>query len=185
MTSQPPSQNSLVEQRVAIAAQNLLKRLPAANSASRLQAQRILQTVGSLSILEWRVLWDVYASGPLSIRDLALLQRTDHSQLSRALPAMQSKGLITMSKDAHDGRQTRVDLTPEGRAAYLHAAPAMKQRRDRLAEAFTQEELAQFIALFDRLDAFLQLPADRIAAGQATTPAPDLASAGDAAGTQD
>ncbi|TNJ44470.1 MarR family winged helix-turn-helix transcriptional regulator [Phaeobacter sp. B1627] len=141
---------------------NLFSRLPATYAASRLQGQRILQRASGLSIVEWRVLWDLSEAGPMTIRDLAEIQRIDHSQLSRALPAMRDKGYVTMARNGQDGRQVLVSLAPAGIAAYAQSAPVMKQRRDALKAAFTDEELKTFVGLLDRLEDFFRLPIDAI-----------------------
>ena len=137
---------------------NLFSRLPAVYSASRTQGQRCLQHGGGLSIVEWRTLWDLAEAGPMTIRDLADVQRADHSLVSRALPEMRKKGYVAMHRDARDGRQTIVDLTEKGRAAYETAAPIMRRRREALRKQFTEEELLTFVGYLDRLEAFLQTP---------------------------
>lgn len=147
---------------------NLFTRLPPVYAASRLQGQRLLQGAGGLSIVEWRVLWDLFEAGPMSIRDLAEIQRTDHSQLSRALPAMRDKGLVIMSRDSVDGRQMLVQLTDQGQAAYTLAAPVMKKRRDTLKDAFSDDEIDTFIGLIDRLETFLRTPIENILESEPT-----------------
>ncbi len=140
--------------------QNLFSRLPATYAASRTQGQRFLQHAGGLSIVEWRVLWNLTEAGPMSIRDMAEIQRTDHSLLSRALPEMRRKGFVTMERDPEDGRQMIVAIAPAGRAAYDFAAPIMQKRRDALRGAFSAEELATFVALLDRFEDFLRIPVE-------------------------
>ncbi|WP_290770863.1 MarR family transcriptional regulator [Hoeflea sp.] len=149
-----------ISQRREREEQNLFSRLPAAYAASRLQGQRVLQRAGGLSIVEWRVLWDLYEAGPMTIRDLAEIQRTDHSQLSRALPAMQKKQFVTMTRDSADGRQIVVALTETGRRAYETTAPTMKLRREALKAEFSPEEIATFVNLLDRFENFLRRPID-------------------------
>ncbi len=141
---------------------NIFSRMPAAYAASRSQAVKLLQRAGGLSVVEWRVLWDLSEAGPLSIREMAALQRVDHSQLSRALPGLQNKGLVILQRDATDGRQMNVTMTEAGQAAYAKAAPVMKQRRDGLRRVFSQQELEQFAGFFDRLEAFLRMPVDEL-----------------------
>ncbi|WP_168223033.1 MarR family winged helix-turn-helix transcriptional regulator [Oceanicola sp. D3] len=141
---------------------NIFSRLPAVYAASRKQGQRFLQIGGGISIVEWRVLWDLCEAGPMTIRDLAAIQRADHSLLSRALPEMKRKGLVNMARATQDKRQTIVEITPEGRAAYEEAAPVMALRRAALREVLGEEETRQFIALLDRVEAFLRTPADEI-----------------------
>jgi len=141
---------------------NVFARMPATYTASRKQGQRILQAAGGLSVVEWRVLWDLSEAGPMSIREMAEIQRIDHSQLSRALPNMRDKNLVVMRQSSDDGRQVVVDITPLGAKAYARAAPVMKRRRDALQSKFTEAELAQFISMLDRLEDFLREPIDKI-----------------------
>ncbi len=139
---------------------NVFARLPAIYAASRMQGQHLLQIGGGLSIVEWRVLWDLHEVGPMTIRDLASIQRADHSLLSRALPEIRRKGYVTMRRSNEDGRQTIVALTPAGREAYEQAAPIMKRRRAALREVFSERELTEFVGYLDRLEVFLRTPID-------------------------
>lgn len=140
--------------------QNIFARLPATYAASRKQGQQILKRAAALSIVEWRTLWDLAEVGPLTIRELALIQRTDHSLLSRALPDMRRKGLVEMRRDEEDGRQTIVELSTAGREAFDQAAPFMKRRREAMRAQFTPDELALFASFLDRFDDFLSQPID-------------------------
>ncbi len=141
---------------------NVFSRLPAVYAASRTQGQHLLQIGGGLSIVEWRTLWDLHEVGPMTIRDLASIQRSDHSLLSRALPDMRRKGYVTMNRSQEDGRQTIVALTQVGRDAYDRAAPTMARRRSALREVFTEQEVVEFVGYLDRLDAFLRVPVEEI-----------------------
>ncbi|MDE4174478.1 MarR family transcriptional regulator [Phaeobacter sp. PT47_59] len=137
---------------------NLFSRLPAVYAASRSQGQKFLQKGGGLSIVEWRTLWDLHEVGPMTIRDLATIQRADHSLLSRALPEMRRKGFVTMRRDVQDGRQTIVEIAEAGRAAYERAAPVMARRRAALRGVFSEEEIAAFVGYLDRMEEFLRIP---------------------------
>ncbi len=141
---------------------NVFSRLPAVYAAARTQGQNLLQIGGGLSIVEWRTLWDLHEVGPMTIRDLASTQRSDHSLLSRALPEMRRKGYVTMNRSQEDGRQTIVTLTQVGRDAYERAAPTMARRRAALREYFTEQELAEFVGYLDRLDTFLRMPIEEM-----------------------
>ena len=141
---------------------NVFARLPSIYAASRTQGQQLLQIGGGLSIVEWRVLWDLHEVGPMTIRDLASIQRADHSLLSRALPEIRRKGYVTMRRSEQDGRQTIVALSPAGRAAYNQAAPIMKRRRAALREVFSGRELTEFVGYLDRLEVFLRTPVDDV-----------------------
>jgi DNA-binding MarR family transcriptional regulator len=141
---------------------NLFSRVSATYAASRSQAQRLLKAGGGLSIVEWRILWDVLEAGPITVRELADLQKSDHSLISRILPKMVKSGLITLTRDTKDGRQTLVDLTQQGIAAYQKAAPVMAKRRAALLKHFSKEEIDQWVAYLDRFDHFCRLSVDEI-----------------------
>jgi len=141
---------------------NLFSRVSATYAASRSQAQRLLKAGGGLSIVEWRILWDVLEAGPITVRELADLQKSDHSLISRILPKMVKSGLITLTRDTKDGRQTLVDLTQQGIAAYEKAAPVMAKRRAALLKHFSKEEIDQWVAYLDRFDHFCRLSVDQI-----------------------
>ena len=148
--------------RQASESRNLFSRLPAVYSASRTQGQKFLKLGGGLSIVEWRTLWDLYDAGPMTVRELAELQSSDHSLLSRALPEMRRKGFVTMERDGRDGRQTLVALAPAGLAAYKEAEPVMARRRQALREVFSEADIDTMVELLDRLEEFLRQPVEEI-----------------------
>lgn len=141
---------------------NVFSRLPTVYAASRRQGQKLLQIGGGLSIVEWRTLWDLNEVGPATVSDLAAIQHADHSLLSRALPEMRRKGLITMKRDPKDGRQAIVALTPKGADAYNRAAPVMARRRAALRDVFSEDEIGTFVNFLDRLEEFLRMPIEQI-----------------------
>lgn len=146
--------------RVDAEERNIFSRLPAIYAASRTQGQRILKQVAGLSIVEWRTLWDLNSVGPLTVQQLAYIQRADHSQLSRALPPMRDKGYITMARGTEDARQMIVTLTDAGRQKFLEASPTMARRRQSVRDCFTPDEMDQFIAFLDRYEALLHRPVE-------------------------
>lgn len=166
MTAQIKTDAEQIRARKEREGLNIFARLPAVYAASRMQSRNFLEIAGGLTVVEWRTLWDLAEAGPLTIRDLAAIQRADHSLLSRALPEMREKGYVTMQRDMQDGRQTIVGLTEQGRAAYEKAAPVMAQRRAALKEVFSDNEIREFAGFLDRLEEFLRVPVKDILAGQ-------------------
>ncbi|MDB9856331.1 hypothetical protein OAC47_03145 [Planktomarina temperata] len=63
-----------------------------------------------------------------------------------------------------DSRQTIVEVSQAGRAAYDRAAPVMARRRAALKEVYSEEELVEFVNYLDRLDMFLRAPIEDIVA---------------------
>lgn len=140
--------------------ENLFGRLQAAATASRSQAQRLLLSAGGLSITQWRILWDLQEAGPLSVQDMATIQRTDHSLVSRALPAMRDKGYVETVTNPEDKRQSLIKMTAVGTRAFANAAPIMKKRRESLGEIFEPHEIATFLRFIARFEAHLNQPSE-------------------------
>ena len=160
MTDTVQAENRAIQARIEQEKTNIFARLPPVQTAVRQQGVKFLERCGGLSTVEWRTLWELHEVGPMTIRQLALIQRADHSLLSRALPQMREKGLVSMARDAEDGRQTIVALAPEGRAAYDRAAPVMARRRAALREVFSEDEIRNFVGFLDRLEAFVRIPVE-------------------------
>lgn len=159
MTDTGDDRAARVMRRRAQMEQNVFARLTAAQAGARGQTRRLLQTDAALSSVEWRMLWDLAEAGPLTVRDMAAIQRIDPSMISRALPALQQKGLVDARRDAVDGRQQLIALSDDGWAAYNRAAEIMRARRMALRAHFSPQEIDTLIGLFDRLDAFFSLDA--------------------------
>ena len=163
MTERSKRDEDRIKARQAREDTNVFARLASIYAASRKQAQRLLLGCGGLSIVEWRTLLDLHEVGPMTISDLALTQRADHSLLSRALPDMRRKGLVSMRRATNDGRQTIVEISDIGEDAYRLAAPVMERRRAALRDVFTDDEITAFVGYLDRLEGFVRRPASDIA----------------------
>lgn len=158
MTNQIRTKPDRVKARQLEQNRNLFGRLSAASLASRVQAQRMLKSAGDLSITEWRVLWDLAEAGPLTVTEMAAIQRTDHALISRAIPGMVRKGYVTTSISPTDRRQSLIELTGHGREVFDQTSVVMSARRAALSRAFSEEELNTFIRLIDHFEAFVEAP---------------------------
>jgi DNA-binding MarR family transcriptional regulator len=128
-----------------------------------------LRAAGGLSIVEWRVLWDLVEVGPMTIGEMAEIQRVDPSQLSRALPGMRKKGFVVAGQGNRDGRQVMVEIAPAGKLAYEKAEPIMRRRRRTLTNVFSDAELAEFIDMLDRFETLCRSSIDPILEGEPKT----------------
>ena len=137
---------------------NLFGRLQAAALASRTQAKRLLKSAGDLSITEWRVLWDLAEAGPLTVTEMASIQRTDHALISRTIPTMIEKGYVATTTGKRDRRTSLVALTSAGQSVFEETSTTMEQRRSALADAFSEKDLDTFLDLIDRFEQFLEDP---------------------------
>lgn len=114
--------------------------------------------MGDLSITEWRILWDLAEAGPLTVTEMASIQRTDHALISRTIPAMMTKGYVTTSTGTTDRRTSLVALTPAGRSVFDKTSTTMSQRRAALANVFSDADLDTFLGLIDRFEQFVEDP---------------------------
>src|ERR1700743_209166 len=60
-----------------------------------------------------RALW---GQSPLAVKELIEMLQLDGPTLSPMLKRLEAAGLVTRSRDPHDERQLRIDLTEKGRA---------------------------------------------------------------------
>lgn len=160
MTEKAQDRTGRVERRKAFQDENVFSRMSSAAAASRAQARRILQHAGVSSIVEWRVLWDLAETGPLTVNDMARIQRLDHSLFSRAVAQMRAKGWVSVERDDVDKRQMLFSLTEAGEAVFSRAAPLMRARRRGLRAAMPDEDRARLLSLIDQFEAFLEAPLD-------------------------
>ena len=137
---------------------NLFGRLQAAALASRTQAKRLLRSAGNLSITEWRVLWDLAEAGPLTVTEMASIQRTDHALISRTIPVMIDKGYVATTTGKRDRRTLLVALTPAGQSVFEETSVIMSQRRAALSTTFSATDLDAFLGLIDRFEKFVEAP---------------------------
>ncbi|MBV0911142.1 MarR family winged helix-turn-helix transcriptional regulator [Anianabacter salinae] len=137
---------------------SIFARMFRASHAARKQGQKILQQISGLSVVEWRIIWDLHEVGPLRISELAELIGIDRSLVSRALPAMEKAGLVTLTRGASDARQVIVRLTDAGEDRYAQCTAAMGRRRADAQKAFTAEELDLFLSFLDRFEVVVDQP---------------------------
>jgi len=155
------AQNDRVDRykaRCLIQERNLFGRLQAAALASQMQAKRLLKSAGNLSITEWRVLWDLAEAGPLTVTEMASIQKTDHALISRTIPAMIEKGYVATTTGTKDRRTSLVSLTTNGRTVYEETSVTMSKRRAALSSAFSEADLDTFLGLIDRFERFVEDP---------------------------
>lgn len=163
MTISQQDRTDRFQARQAAQERNLFGRISAAALSSRSQAKRLLRSVGTLSITEWRVLWDLAEAGPLTVTEMATIQRTDHALISRNIPAMIEKGYVTTTAGTDDRRTSLVALTPAGQSVFEDTSTTMTQRRTALANAFSEAELDTFLGLIDRFERTVADPVSAIA----------------------
>jgi len=75
----------------------------------------ILEPMG-LTHPQYLVMLALWGQSPLAVKELIEMLQLDGPTLSPMLKRLESSGLVTRTRDPHDERQLRVDLTEKGRA---------------------------------------------------------------------
>jgi DNA-binding MarR family transcriptional regulator len=134
MTASLPSQLRLVVMRLA---RRLRQEAVGAITASQLSA---------LSTVEWR--------GPLSLGELADIERIAPPSMTRIAARLEERGWVERTVDAADRRVARLAITDEGRSLLMETRTrrdAYLARRLRALTAEEREILAQALPLLERL----------------------------------
>jgi len=100
------------------------------------QASRKLQAEFDISLAEWRVLAFVGVSGPSTAAAIGAQGRIDRAEISRAVAALESKGLATREPHATNRRKLIIKPTERGAALFEEV------RHER--QTFFQNMLATF-----------------------------------------
>lgn len=104
-----------------------------------------------ISIPEWRVIANLGRHPELSANQVADRSAMDKVTVSRAVAALESKGLLERTRDDGDKRRSRLRLSEAGQAVYVEIAPlALGFERD-LLTALSPEEVTQLHGIIDKL----------------------------------
>lgn len=105
-----------------------------------------------LSIPGWRVVATLGQYGFRTARDIAIHGVMHKSTVSRAVSALQERGLIQRKANLEDRREELLALTPEGRRIYEALAPEALAFEQRLVAVLTLDEQESFAILTDKLE---------------------------------
>jgi DNA-binding MarR family transcriptional regulator len=118
----------------------------ASNALAQIYAERF-----GLSIPAWRVVATLGQYEVYTARDIAAHGVIHKSTVSRAVSALEQRGLIARRPNEDDRREELLALTPEGRDIYDALAPQALAFEERLVSVLTPEEQKILGRLIDRL----------------------------------
>ena len=117
------------------------------NALARIYADRF-----QLTIPQWRVMATLGQYGTRTARDIALHGVMHKSTVSRAVSALEGRGLLSRRPNAQDMREEHLLLTPEGRTIYEAVVPEALTFEERVTSALDPQERAVLFGLIERLD---------------------------------
>jgi DNA-binding MarR family transcriptional regulator len=116
------------------------------NALAQIYAERF-----GLSIPAWRVVATLGQYDVRTARDIAAHGVMHKSTVSRAVSALEQRGLIVRRPNQDDRREELLALTAQGREIYDALAPQALAFEDRLVAVLTDEEQETLVALIDKL----------------------------------
>ncbi|NBJ09812.1 MarR family winged helix-turn-helix transcriptional regulator [Microvirga arsenatis] len=104
-----------------------------------------------LSIPAWRVIVTLGQYEHRTARDMAPDGVMHKSTVSRAVSALEKRGLVVRRPNLDDRREELLALTPAGRAIYEAVAPQALAVEERLLSVLSPQEQRTLSSLIDRL----------------------------------
>ena len=118
---------------------------------ARVQAKLNTQA-NRITLTQWRVIALVGAAGQARLSDLAKAAALDKGLLSRAVKTLVEDGSILTRTDENDHRAQVLSLSGKGQQIFERTLPVTRARQHRLREGLTEEELAVFRQVLDKLE---------------------------------
>jgi len=116
------------------------------NALAQIYAERF-----GLSTPAWRVIATLGQYEYRTARDIAAHGVMHKSTVSRAVSALEQRGLIVRKPNEEDRREELLELTIEGREIYDALAPEALAFEERFISVLTQDEQDLLVSLIDRL----------------------------------
>jgi DNA-binding MarR family transcriptional regulator len=120
----------------------------------------------NISVAEWRVLAVISQAQTMAARDVVARTPMDKMAVSRAVAALEGKGLIRRQPDRRDRRVATLALSAPGRALFARVASLARAYEDWLLAALAPDDRRDLLALLDKIEA------------RAAAPGPDALSPG-------
>lgn len=106
----------------------------------------------SLDRSGYLILHTLYKEGPKTIRTLSDIFQLNISTMSRQIHALESKGHIERSTDAHDARVNFISISESGKNALLSLKAKRRFAYEELLSDWKKEEKEIFAELISRLN---------------------------------
>ncbi|PVB63350.1 MarR family winged helix-turn-helix transcriptional regulator [Labrenzia sp. 011] len=104
-----------------------------------------------IGVPEWRVVATLGEHHAMTARDISRSTAMHKTKVSRAVAALEQRGLIVRGRNPDDQREQLLKLSPRGCAMYEGLIPEALAYSARLEDALTQEQKALLDDIFERL----------------------------------
>ncbi len=106
-----------------------------------------------IGLMEWRVLALLAVETQASPGRIGEVAGVDKSVVSRAVTALERRGLVSVAVSQAGGRQTQLSLTPAGQAMHDRGIVGALAAEVGMLEGFSEAERSQLVDFLKRLTA--------------------------------
>ncbi|MWV26837.1 MarR family winged helix-turn-helix transcriptional regulator [Aurantiacibacter rhizosphaerae] len=122
----------------------------------RLTIRQLSEKFG-ISYAHWRVIARLGSTADgATVGLIAEQARADRAEVSRAVSALETQGLLARKEDASDRRMQVLKLTAKGKALYRKVLATRAEFHRNLTSDLSADEIAQFDALIEKVRAALE-----------------------------
>jgi DNA-binding MarR family transcriptional regulator len=100
---------------------------------------------------EWRVLGVLVRMGPQTAADIVRVIRQDKGSVSRAIAALEQRGLVARLANPRHARSPHVWLTRSGKALVDAIWPVFREQAERMTASLSKTEQKTLCTLLDKL----------------------------------
>jgi DNA-binding MarR family transcriptional regulator len=104
-----------------------------------------------VSYAGFRIIFTIWAVGPLEPRRLAELASVTRGNISSILNTLERDGYVVRTRGSADRRLVTVDVTDKARDLWARLAPRQAEREAEWLSALTQHERFQLVTLLHKL----------------------------------
>ena len=113
----------------------------------------------------FRVIFVIWASGPLEPRTIAQLASVSRASISSVINTLERDGYVVRKRESADRRLVTVELTEQGHALWKDSFIRHNAREQRWAATLSREEQSTLVSLLQRIIRDRPREADESAAG--------------------
>jgi DNA-binding MarR family transcriptional regulator len=114
---------------------------------------RLYRRTYNIGLAEWRLMWVLAIAPRITAQRASQIMGLDKAAVSRALAALERRGLVRVAPDPADNRQRIIELSETGTQLHGRLIIVAKERERRLLAPFTKDEVRVLAGLLRRMHA--------------------------------
>jgi DNA-binding MarR family transcriptional regulator len=114
---------------------------------------RLYRRTYNIGLAEWRLMWVLAIAPRITAQRASQIMGLDKAAVSRALAALERRGLVRVTPDPADNRQRIIELSETGTELHGRLIIVAKERERRLLAPFTKDEVRVLAGLLRRMHA--------------------------------